>query len=277
MPESADAPSVQLIQKQLILEYRRLAREGVSVPLADTEFRVFSQGGEDGILLYLFSVIGTTSRRIVEICAGDGIECHAANLIVHHGWQGLLVDGNPGLVARGRAFYAAARNTHLSPPAFDDAWVTAENVNDVAGRRGSRGEIDLLSLDLDGNDYWVLRALTVVKPRVIVLEFNALCGPEAAVSMSYRPDYRLDLTARPYKCGASLRAFVDLLRPRGYRLVGVHSLGFNAFFVRDGLGESLLPELTPAQVYATTGRLRSVKPEHLDVIRGGPEPWEEVG
>ena len=83
----------QGVQLLLSLRYRDLARERLPLPaLRDTEFRCFSQNGEDGLLLYLFALIGTTNRKVVEICAGDGIECNAANLIINHGWHGLLFD-----------------------------------------------------------------------------------------------------------------------------------------------------------------------------------------
>jgi hypothetical protein len=103
------------------------------------------------------------------------------------------------------------------------------------------GPIDLLSLDLDGNDYWIWKALDVISPRVVIAEFNPGWGPERAATMSYNPGYRLDFSNRPYRCGASLPAFVKLGKKKGYRLVGTHSLIFNAFFVKDGIGEDLLP------------------------------------
>ena len=94
--------------------------------------------------------------------------------------------------------------------------------------------------------------------------------------MSYVPDYRLDLATQPYRCGASLAAFARLARAKGYRLVGVQSLGFNAFFVRDGVGEDLLPELSTRECYARTERLRNWSPGSLEMILSGAERWEDV-
>jgi hypothetical protein len=271
------SPEAQITQLQLRLQYQDLVRRGVRLPeFADVEFRCYSQNGEDGIILYIFSLIGLTNRKVVEICAGDGIECNAANLIVNHGFEGLLFDGDPENVARGQAFYRNGRNTFVSPPTLVQAWVTAENVDSLVAQHGFGGPVDLLSLDVDGNDYWILSALTGVKPNAIVLEFNGTCGGQRAVTMSYRPDYQIDLTKQPHRCGASLAAFVKLLRPRGYRLVGVQSLGFNAFFVRNGLGDDLMPERTPDECYRITPRLQSWSPQYLDLILSGPEPWEEV-
>jgi hypothetical protein len=271
---NADA---QIAQVLLRLQYRDLARRKTDLPdFADVEFRCYSQNGEDGLLLYLFSILGTTNRRVVEICAGDGIECNAANLIVNHAWKGLLIDGDQDLAARGRSFYTSCRTTWLAPPSFLNAWVTAENVNELVIGAGFSGPIDLLSLDLDGNDYWIWKTLDAVSPRVVVAEFNASWGPESAVTIPYDPDFRLDLSVQPYRCGASLPAFVKLARAKGYRLVGVQSLGFNAFFVRAGLGEDLLPERSPGELYQHTERLREWHPSWMEAMLSGSQAWQDV-
>jgi len=243
---------------------------------ADVEFRCYSQNGEDGILLYLFSLIGTTTRTALEICAGDGLECNSANLIVNHGWRGLLIDGDSQQIARGKDFYTKCPTTFLSPPTLMPAWVTAENINDLVAGQGFSGQIDLLSLDLDGNDYWIWRALDCVQPRVVVLEFNALLGAERSLTMPYQPDFRLDLSSPPYRCGASLPAFVKLGREKGYRLVGVQSLGFNAFFVRTDVREDLLPERSPQECFEQTERLRAWSPSWLEQMFTGGQRWEDV-
>jgi hypothetical protein len=234
----------QGVQNLLALRYKEMLHHRLPLPrLADVEFRAFSQNGEDGILLYLFSLLGTTNKKCVEICAGDGIECNTANLIINHGWTGLLVDGNEANVDRGRRFYAECRDTFVRPPTFIQAWITAETINDLVAGHGFTGDIDLLSLDLDGVDYWVWQALDVVRPRVVVLEYQGVWGPEHAVTVPYRPDFQADFSRTPLYCGASLAAFVKLGRQKGYRLVGSHRLGFNAFFVCDGVGEELFPEV----------------------------------
>jgi hypothetical protein len=271
-------PGAQIGQILLRLRYQDLPRRGIDLPtLQDVEFRCYSQNGEDGILLYIFALLGTTNRKVVEICAGDGIECNAANLLINHGWSGLLLGGDAELVARGRTFYASCRNTWVAPPTFVNAWITTDTVNGLVGEHGFSGAIDLLSLDVDGNDYWIWKALDCVSPRVVVLEFNAGFGPDVSASMSYQPDFRLDYTIQPYRCGARLPAFVKLARARGYRLVGVQSRGFNAFFVRNGIGDELLPERSVMECYNGTERLKSLTSGDVDGLLGGPKNWwEEV-
>jgi hypothetical protein len=271
------SPEAQIGQLLLRLRYQDFVRRGAPLPrFADVEFCCYSQNGEDGILLYLFSLVGMTNRKVVEICAGDGIECNAANLVIHHGWQGLMVDGDAKQIEAGKSFYSTCRTTCFAPPRLLATWITADNVNSLVRDHGFDGSIDLLSLDMDGNDYWIWRALDCVQPNVVVLEFNAACGPTSSVSMSYDPDFRLDLNVQPYRCGASLPAFVKLARGRGLRLVGVQSLGFNAFFVRNGLAEDLLPERSIADCYNENERLRGWTPGHLETIVSGRERWEDV-
>lgn len=233
----------------LALRYQELARAGVALPeLRDVEFRAFSQHGEDGILLYLFALVGATDRRVVEICCGDGVECNAANLVIHHDWRGLLVDGSAAKIAFGRSFYSRLLNTLQHPPALVDAWVDAEGVNDLVRGHGVEGEIDLLSLDMDGVDYWVCRALTVVRPRVMVVEFNAALGPDRSLTVPYRRDFR----ARGAHGGASLAAWTGLLRERGYRLIGAEHSGINAFFVRSEAAGARLAEVGARECFERT-------------------------
>jgi hypothetical protein len=267
----------QIAQVQLRLHYQALARQKAGLPsFPDVEFRCFSQNGEDGILLYLFSLIGTINRKAVEISAGDGIECNAANLIVNHGWQGLLFDGDAEQLAQGTTFYSTVRTTWVSPPTLVSAWITAENVNELVSSNGMNGPVDLLSRDIDGNDYWVWKALDCIRPRVVVLEFNAACGPERSMTMSYTPEYRLDPAQELPRCGASLQAFVELGRLKGYRLVGVQSLGFNAFFVQNGIGDDLLPEVSASQCFQNTERLADWWPGRIGQLLSGKEQWEDV-
>jgi hypothetical protein len=253
------------LQMLLSLKYRELAGGRLVPEMKDVEFRSFSQNGEDGILLYIFSLIGTTNRKVVEICAADGIECNSGNLIINHGWSGLLFDGNQENIERGRQIYAKLANTFIVPPIFAHGWITAENVNQLIESNGFSGEIDLLSLDLDGNDFWVWNAINCIKPRVVVLEYNAVWRPDRAVSIPYDPDFVLDFSRTPFYCGASLAAFVALGRKKGYRLVACEHCEINAFFVRNDLVAELMPEIP-----ASNGLGRS-----FDYDWGG-RSWVEV-
>jgi hypothetical protein len=244
------ASSSRISQLILLQRYASIGR-GSEPPicLRDVEFRAYSQNSEDGILLYIFGIIGFGSRRSVEICAGDGIECNSANLIINHGWDGLLIDGDPLRLKRGRSFYRNCRDTFVSPPRLVNAWVTAENVNTLMIEHGFTGDIDLLSIDLDGMDYWIWRALEVVRPRVVVVECNLLWGPERAMTVPYDPQFGAYSSRGANYFGASLSAMVKLSKAKGYRLIGCEKLGFNAFFLREDLANELFPSVSSADCF----------------------------
>jgi hypothetical protein len=167
------ANASQGTQVLLRMLYRDRVERHLPLPsFDDVEFRVHSQNGEDGILLYLFSILEAPTKRSVEICAGEGFECNTANLIINHGWRGLLVDGDEAKVQRAKDFYVPNRSTSWFPRHVAHAWATAENVDKYLRGYGFDGEIDLLSLDLDGIDYWIWKAMESVSPRVVVAEYN---------------------------------------------------------------------------------------------------------
>jgi len=228
----------------LALKYRELAGQGIRCAFDDIEFRNYSQNGEDGILWYVFSIIGTTNKHCVEICAGTGEQCNTSNLIINHGWTGMLFDGVETNVARGRQIFASHPDTFLYPPRFVHAWITAENVDSLIGSNGFRGEIDLLSLDIDGIDYWLWNAIEVVSPRVVIAEVQAIWGSERSVTVPYSPDFRAGFSKGfGIYSGASLPAFVKLATKKGYRLVGCERYGFNAVFLRNDVGQREFPEV----------------------------------
>jgi hypothetical protein len=221
--------------------------------ISDFGFSVHSQTDEDGILLYLFSVVGTTNRQAVEICAGDGMECNTANLLLNHGWYALLVDGDPSNVEKARRFYAQSKRTQIFPPKVVQAWITRDAVNQLIRDNGFSGEIDLLSLDLDGVDYWIWEAIPVISPRVVGLEYQDILGPDRLWTVPYADDFTAgehSMTgAMPNFAGASLRAFTKLAHSKGYRLIGVNGYGFNAFFMRNDVGAEQFSEVPVADCF----------------------------
>lgn len=243
--------SSKVSQILLFLKYKELHSLNLPLPkFEDVEFRAFSQNGEDGILLYIFAIIGTTNKKCIEMCAADGLECNTANLIINHGWEGLLFDGRRELVRRGRKFYVSCADTFSWPPKQVHAWITVENVNSLIKENGFGGDIDLLSLDMDGVDYWIWKAIDCINPRVIVLEYNNLLGPNLSVTVPYTAEFRADIKDEQMDYfGASLAAFVKLSKQKGYRLVGCERYGFNAFFVRTGIGEEELPEISASSCF----------------------------
>lgn len=239
-------------QRQLALSYREDWEKKLDVKkFQEVGFGLYSQHDEDGILLYLFSLLGHGNRYAVEICCGDGYECNTSNLILHHGWSGILIDGQKTNMEKARDFFHRHPDTKYWPPVLLHEWVTAENINQLLEINGCPQMVDLLSLDLDGNDYWIWKALTWLEARVVVLEFNHLLGPERKASIPYDPKFQATYSEEGTDyAGASISAFVALGRKKGYRLVGGNRYGTNAFFLRESVGEDIFSEVPADSLFS---------------------------
>ncbi len=206
--------------------------------------KVFSQNDEDGIIQEIFKRIGTAQKTFIEFGVETGVQCNTAKLLLE-GWRGLWIEATPGDVAEIRR----SLGSYLGSGALTlrESMVTAENVNDLFVQAGFSGEIDLLSIDIDFNDYWVWKAIEAVKPRLVVIEYNATLRPPMSLVVPYEPDKLWD--GSNY-FGASLEALVKLGRHKGYRIVGCCFSGSNAFFVRDDLcGDCFLEPATAEEHY----------------------------
>jgi len=260
---------------QLALKNAYQMRQHLGMPPLNFDqvgMRVFSQNDEDGILLYIFSMIGTTNKTAIEIGCGNGTENNTANLVVNHNWHALLIDGSANNIANARDFYHTCRDTFWYPPVLVQDFVSRTNINEVIRSRGFSGNIDLLSIDIDGVDYWILDAVTEAQPRVIVLEYHGIWGAEEAVTVPYSDDFHSHKHPRDYN-SASLLAFVKLLKRKSYYLVGCNNLCFNAFFVREDCRTPSLPEVSPTDCFRhayAVGSIRDRLPKVRDL------EWQRV-
>jgi len=218
------------------------AKSDLECGLNHVGFRAFSQFDEDGILLYLLSIIGMTNRQAVEMAAGVGYESNTANLIINHNFCALLFERDQEVASQCQQFYQNYQDTHWNIPIrVDTTWLNAENINHAISAHGFFGEIDLFSLDVDGMDYWLLESLSVVQPRVIVLEYNAIFGADVSMAAAYEPEFSC---REGLATGATLAAFDNLCRKRGYRLVGCNRNCLNAFYVKEELAKDIFPEIS---------------------------------
>lgn len=212
----------------------------------EREFRVYSQWGEDGLIDYLVGEVPVGRRVFVEFGVEDYQEANTRFLLTRGGWSGLVMDGGEENIARIRADAVSWQY----PLRARHAFVTRDNIDRVLAEEGLSGDVGLVSIDIDGNDYWVWEALTAVSPAIVVIEYNARFGAERAVTVPY--DARFERAqAHPSMIyyGASLRALWRLGERKGYALVGCNSAGNNAFFVRRDLRPASLPERTPREAY----------------------------
>lgn len=210
------------------------------------ERRYSSQNGEDGIIAEIFRRIGTSNAFSAEIGVEDGRECNTAHLLRRSRWNGLLVEGDPRKYENLRRRYRRYHGVRTI-----DAYVTVENVLSLFEGAGVPHDLDLLSIDVDGNDWWILQQLLGgYAPRLVVVEINPFYPPPARWVMPYEPQHRWDETTY---FGASLSSMTDLAERFAYALVAIDCNVTNAFFVRrELLGKLGFPEVKPEEVYHFT-------------------------
>lgn len=216
--------------------------------LRNHEFSVYSKVGEDGLIAYIFSKIGVTNRTFVEFGIQDGKECNTANLSLNFGWQGFLVDSKQHYTDSANAYYRGKLGQNCGVKAVS-CFISTENVNQLLSDNGFNGEIDLLSIDIDGNDYWIWKALNVVNPRLVVAEYNTVFGPDKSLTIRYNVQYIHHNKKDRLYYGASLAALKKLANDKGYILIGCDSEGHDAFFVRKDLAEGKFKELSPKEAF----------------------------
>ena len=252
--------SVHGIIKRLIAPYLRSVRPDVEVgtllaarqacwamrrldrleSLADVEFRVSSQWGEDGIIEWLIQNLPPIPETFVEFGVEDYREANTRFLIQNRNWKGLIFDGDAENIASVQRESIYWRHDLTAVCAF----LTRENINDRIARYGLSGEIGLLSIDIDGNDYWVWDAINIIDPVIVICEYNAVLGDIHPITVPYRSDFdRSRAHHSNLYCGASIAALCRLAERKGYVLVGSNLAGTNAFFVRQTDAEPILKRI----------------------------------
>jgi hypothetical protein len=252
------------VQKNLVATWRLDPATVLgAAELAGSGFRVFSQNDEDGVLLRLFTHVGHTNRQVVEIgsnCAGSEVgipENLSANLIVNHGWHGMVLEMDGTECETMRYFFARehatrhyhwmrdGENTYFSPHILQ-RMVTPQNINALLAETGSDSEPDLMVIDIDGGDYPVIQAMHAIRPRVLVVEFEKRFRDRHCVVQFDRDAF----SKRWQQSGAaSLPAWEKLLERRGYVMCAIGACGFNAFFVRADVAHGKLKPLTMTDAF----------------------------
>jgi hypothetical protein len=275
-PEKNESLSQQC-QKILINQYTMARLNDVKLHprIADAGFRCYSQFEEDGIILYVLSTIGFRTKKVVEICCGDGRECMATNLVLNHGFRGFLFDGNENNIMSAARFFGGKKDCLLTPPYLKKAWITRENVNDLLTESGAAGEIDLLSLDIDGNDYHIWDAISAINPRLCVFETQDIIPDNVSITIPYDPDFdcwEKNESEQDFR-SVSLLAMKKLSEKKGYRLIGAHRHGFNVFFLRQDIAPDIFPEVTIEEVHNNEWTQKGQK-ERWDQVKN--MNWIEV-
>ena len=212
--------------------------------IEDAEFKVYSQFGDDGIIQHLVNNLNLPPnlQTFIEFGVESYIEANTRFLLINNNWRGLIMDGSADNMAKVRASPLYYTYSLQAVQAF----ITAENINGLITTAGFSGEIGLLHIDIDGNDYWVWKAITTVNPVIVIMEYNALFGPESPVTVPYDPAFnRTQKHFSNQYFGSSLQSLCDLAAERGYDFIGSNLHGNNAYFIRKD--RNFMPALTAAE------------------------------
>jgi hypothetical protein len=198
---------------------------------------IYSQNGEDGILNFIFSYIGTSNKFLVEIGCDDGRECNG-RLLLEKGWDGILFDSFnfekiyswqfPTMKNKLRQILFPRKIPKNLLSLIKNEFVTMENINDILKKYNVPKNIDLLSIDIDYNTFWIWKSIDYIRPRVVIVEYNSQISVSESKVVKYDPDAIFDWTNY---FGGSLLAFVKLAKEKNYDLVGCDTNGVNAFFI----------------------------------------------
>lgn len=262
------ARNLRDLDKVLINQGRILSRDYATrtfTTLQDAEFQVFSQWGEDGIIQYLTQNLAIEHKTFVEFGVETFIESNCRFLMLKDFWQGMVIDGSRDNIARIEQSDIHWKHRLTAVEAF----ISRDNIASLIAQAPFK-EIGILSVDIDGVDYFVLEALGDLRPAIIIVEYNGLFGPVAKVSVPYAGDFwRTKAHHSNLYYGASIGAFDHLLSGRGYALVGGNAAGNNAFFVRSDLLTDKIRAVSTADAFRETsfaeGRNADTK---LNFVRG---------
>ena len=222
------------IEKELILKAKNLSIKNQKKKkiknLSEIEFQVFSQWGEDGIIDWIINKFPNIPKSFLEIGTQDYKESNTRFLLINKNWDGFLIEGDDNEVkkVKSQRIYWKHKLTIKSE------FVTKENINSVVKKLNVPKKIGLLSLDIDGVDYWVLKKLSVLEPSIIICEYNSLYGLNKPITVPYKTDF--DRSKEHYSnlyYGASIQAFIELMKSKQYFLLGTNSAGNNAFFMKN--------------------------------------------
>jgi hypothetical protein len=245
--------------------------------LKDYEFKIFSQWGEDGIIQRLTSVVEIANRAFIEFGVQDFTESNCRFLLVKDNWDGLVIDGSADNIKALKNSYFYYKHNLVAV----DAFIAKDNINDLLARSGFGEDVGILSIDLDGNDYFIFEAITYCRPRIIICEYNAVFGAIRSISVPYDAAFvRHNKHYSHIYYGASLGAIAHIAKKKGYSLVGTNTAGNNCFFVRNDLLNAQVQVLDTGEAFTASkfresrdirGNLTFVSAEsRLELIRGLP-------
>lgn len=224
------------MQKELILKAKLLSNQNLKLKrikdLSEVEFQVYSQWGEDGIIDWLVNKFPEIPKSFLEIGTENYKESNTRFLLVNKNWDGFIIEADKNSVKDIKSQRVYWRHNLT----IENQFVDQNNINTIIKRINIPKKLGLLSLDIDGIDYWVLKKLSVLEPSIVICEYNSLFGQKKAITVPYKKNYiRSNEHYSNLFYGASIKAFIDLLKKRNYFFIGTNSAGNNAFFVNQNI------------------------------------------
>ena len=255
-------------EKMLVLKAKKLSITHNNFKkindLSEVEFQVSSQWGEDGIIDWLFNKFSKLPQIFVEIGTQDYRESNTRFLLRNKNFDGYLIEGDSTAtknIKRQRIYWK--HNLIVK-----NRFVNKDNINEIITEMKIPKKIGLFSLDIDGVDYWVLKALKSLDASIVICEYNSLFGTKKSVTVPY--DKNFDRTKKHFSnlyYGASINAFVDLMKSRNYFLLGTNTSGNNAFFMKNTFSKDINKILKEKKIYISKyreSRDKKGRPTYLD-------------
>ncbi len=221
--------NIKLLNGKIIAEIKK---KNIYQNINDSEFKSFSQFGEDGIIQYLINNLKISNKKFIEFGVENYDEANTRFLLENNNWSGLIIDANQKNIN-----YIKKQNYYWRYDLIAvNSFVSTKNINEIIKSHNFEGDIGLLSIDIDGNDYWILKEINVISPDIIIIEYNANYGPDKSLTIKYNDNFqRSKYGIEKLIYGCSLTAIYNLCKERGYSLVCTNKNGNNAFFVKTKL------------------------------------------
>lgn len=252
-----------ILSAKIIINQYRL--HGIYDNIHESEFKVFSQFGDDGIIQYLINNIEIENKKFIEFGVENYNESNTRFLLINNNWKGLVIDGNEENIdyIRHDPIYWKYDLTAVH------CFIDKGNINKVIYDCNFSGKIGVLSIDIDGNDYWIWESINVVDPIIVIIEYNSIFGKKHAITIPYNPTF--NRTKAHYSnlyYGCSLKALYLLAEKKGYVFVGSNSNGNNAYFIRkDKIGNIKSVDIESGYVMSRFRESRYPK-GHLSYVSG---------
>ena len=234
---SRELDSVKILLGNIISENNKKKFED---NISSYEFSIFSQWGDDGIIDYLINNLSIKNKSFIEFGVQDYTECNTKFLLMNKNWRGLIIDESTNFVNKIKNSYIYWRYDLTAIKSF----ITKNNVNNIFKENNFVGPIGILSIDIDGNDYWIWDSINCVDPEIVIIEYNSRLGFEKAITIPYREDFeRKKAHYSNIYYGASLKALINLGRKKNYIFIGCNSAGNNAYFIKSSLENKKIKEI----------------------------------